>query len=707
MARNVKLPEELKGWKIISLISEKKGYNIYRISNKTADGERFANLYHIFAYGNDYTSDKARFYTDEATFLNSIAKNQEYFTCLGAFITDNKAKSKVDLYIATEELTSLSKALSQKDLTDSEVAQFGLRMADILAFLELKSIFHGDIRPENIYVTDNGNFKLGGFSDFENKISDLSFAAPEVAKDEVPDFTTDIYSLGLVMYYLSNGKKLPFENENTNRSEATEIRLGGKAVPAPANGNEKLKSVIVIACQADNKNRWKNANNMRNALQVIIEEIGGTSSEAPAEETVEVVTEAPVSQPESFEANVFDEVVYEEPSTQQNDDVTEDAVENDFTTVEVEETDKKEVSVQIPDNFDDDNSFTKIYSETESSKEAVTENVAPVIDEPISEDVFEAYEVKKEEQPINEEKPLEKQEAVKDYGSFFDDDNTKENNIDIKADTDKIKSDENSQVVILQDNFENENIYADDTQKSSKLSKVLIALSVVIIIAVLFFVGFIVYNKTMTPKIPTKPATKDEATETTQATTQEVTTVPVTTQAPTTKPEVVDVPEVVGFEYSYAKEVLEDYGFVVEEGSYDYSSIYNEGYVTNQSLQRYTSAEKGATIVLDVSLGEEVVETTKEPENNDFMFENSNGTYLSKSELESLSEYELEIALNEIYARRGRMFNDEGLSEYFKSQKWYNPIYSPDEFNYSVTLNEYEEANIKLIVEVQKEKGYR
>ena len=208
----------------------------------------------------------------------------------------------------------------------------------------------------------------------------------------------------------------------------------------------------------------------------------------------------------------------------------------------------------------------------------------------------------------------------------------------------------------------------------------------------------------MTPKIPINPSTNDEATQTT---TQAITTEAVTTQEPTTKPETVEVPEVVGFGYSYAKEVLEEYGFVVEEGNYNYSSIYDEGYVTEQSLEPYTSQEKGSTIVLDISLGEEVIETTKEPENNDFMFENSNATYLSKSDLESLSEYELEIALNEIYARRGRIFNDQGLSEYFNSQKWYTPTYSPDEFNSNVTLNDYEEANIKLIVDIQKEKGYR
>lgn len=705
MARNIKLPDELKGWKIISLISEKKGHNIYRISNKTSDGEKFANLYHIFAYGNDYTNDKARFYADEAAFLNSIAKNQEYFTCLGAFFTDNKAKSKIDLYIATEDLTPLSKTISHKEMSDLEVAQFGLRMADILAFLELKSVFHGDIRPENIYVTDKGDYKLGGFSDFENKISDLSYAAPEVAKDEVPDFTTDIYSLGLVMYYLSNDKKLPFENEEITKNEAIEKRISGKSISAPANGNEKLKSVIVIACQAENKNRWKNANNMRNALQVIVEEIAGTKSESPTE----TITVIPSAQPESFESNVFDEVVYEDTSMQQPESVTEDT-QQEITTEISEQTDNNKTVEQLPDNFDDNNSFTEIYAETDTQKEVITDNKIPVITEPISEDVFETYEAKGE-QPVKDENPIQKQEIVKDYGSFFDDENedkTKENNLNDKSDKTESKVDKdnnnNPQVITLENNDEYETIDENDTHKSSKLSKVLIALSVIVIIAALFFVGFIVYNKAMTPEIPINPSTNDEATQTT---TQAITTEPVTTQEPTTKPETVEVPEVVGFGYSYAKEVLEEYGFVVEEGNYNYSSIYDEGYVTEQSLEPYTSQEKGSTIVLDISLGEEMIETTKEPENNDFMFESSNATYLSKSDLESLSEYELEIALNEIYARRGRIFNDQGLSEYFNSQKWYTPTYSPDEFNSNVTLNDYEEANIKLIVDIQKEKGYR
>lgn len=51
MARGIKLPEELKDWKITSLVSEKKGQNKYRIVKKDSSGEIFANLFHIFAYG--------------------------------------------------------------------------------------------------------------------------------------------------------------------------------------------------------------------------------------------------------------------------------------------------------------------------------------------------------------------------------------------------------------------------------------------------------------------------------------------------------------------------------------------------------------------------------------------------------------------------------------------------------------------------------
>ena len=65
------------------------------------------------------------------------------------------------------------------------------------------------------------------------------------------------------MYCLANNKALPFEGGLTTKSEAVKMRTDGTAITAPKNGNEKLKSIIVIAIQPKNENRWKNAVNMK------------------------------------------------------------------------------------------------------------------------------------------------------------------------------------------------------------------------------------------------------------------------------------------------------------------------------------------------------------------------------------------------------------------------------------------------------------
>ena len=72
-----------------------------------------------------------------------------------------------------------------------------------------------------------------------------------------------------------------------------------------------------------------------------------------------------------------------------------------------------------------------------------------------------------------------------------------------------------------------------------------------------------------------------------------------------------------------------------------------------------------------------------------------------------MSHSELNIAFNEIYARRGRMFTDASLDAYFRSQSWYTPKYTPAEFSQKVVFNDYETKNINLIYNEQHARGYR
>ncbi len=80
-----------------------------------------------------------------------------------------------------------------------------------------------------------------------------------------------------------------------------------------------------------------------------------------------------------------------------------------------------------------------------------------------------------------------------------------------------------------------------------------------------------------------------------------------------------------------------------------------------------------------------------------FIFFDSNSRYLKEEEISVLSSEELRIAINEIYARRGRKFDSGDLQSYFNSQSWYSGTIDPDNFDESI-LNTYEKANIDLMV---------
>ena len=90
----------------------------------------------------------------------------------------------------------------------------------------------------------------------------------------------------------------------------------------------------------------------------------------------------------------------------------------------------------------------------------------------------------------------------------------------------------------------------------------------------------------------------------------------------------------------------------------------------------------------------------------DFILEYSDSRYITKDDLHGLSKEELSYARNEIYARHGRRFKDEALQQYFDSKDWYEGTIAPEDFSESM-LNDYEIENAGVILEYEKEKGYR
>ena len=84
-----------------------------------------------------------------------------------------------------------------------------------------------------------------------------------------------------------------------------------------------------------------------------------------------------------------------------------------------------------------------------------------------------------------------------------------------------------------------------------------------------------------------------------------------------------------------------------------------------------------------------------------YILPDSNTRYLSQSEVNALTLQEICYAKNEIYARHGRMFQSQELTDYFNTKVWYWGTVGPENFSPSV-FNCYETANIDLLSNTEK-----
>ena len=85
------------------------------------------------------------------------------------------------------------------------------------------------------------------------------------------------------------------------------------------------------------------------------------------------------------------------------------------------------------------------------------------------------------------------------------------------------------------------------------------------------------------------------------------------------------------------------------------------------------------------------------------VFPQSSDRLLSEGDVGVLTDYELRIAINEIYARNHYQFQNADMREYFSNKYWYTGLY-PNQEDVRAKFNSTEEANVKLM---EKERARR
>ena len=182
-----------------------------------------------------------------------------------------------DISIRMEYLTSFMDYCTGKELTEKEVIKLGCDLAMALIYCRKLNIIHRDVKPENIFVSRFGDFKLGDFGIAReqahtmsnmSKKGTYSYMAPEIYKGEKYDSSIDIYSLGIVLYKLMNQNRLPFLSLDkqliTYRDKETALarRMAGEKMPAPVNASAAFSHIILKACAYEPGKRYRKPEDM-------------------------------------------------------------------------------------------------------------------------------------------------------------------------------------------------------------------------------------------------------------------------------------------------------------------------------------------------------------------------------------------------------------------------------------------------------------
>ena len=195
-----------------------------------------------------------------------------------------------DILIRMELLTPLkSYLLQQQAFPEEEVIRLGRELANALAACGKCRILHRDIKPENIMVAPDGTYKLGDFgiaritgksSSATSRIGTYAYMAPEVYNSRHYGALADLYSLGMVLYWLLNGRRAPFVNVNTaeEKENALERRMGGEEIPAPLYGSPELKRIVLKCCAFYPEDRYQSPEELVKALDAV-----GAIHESPAD----------------------------------------------------------------------------------------------------------------------------------------------------------------------------------------------------------------------------------------------------------------------------------------------------------------------------------------------------------------------------------------------------------------------------------------
>jgi serine/threonine protein kinase/tetratricopeptide (TPR) repeat protein len=194
-----------------------------------------------------------------------------------------------EVFIAMEyiEGRTLSELIRQGPLPIEKVLRYSSQISSALGHAHEKGVIHGDLKPQNIIVTPQGEAKILDFGlarrsnplEFDRKTLEtvpaegdvalggtFPYMAPEQIQGSEASARTDIWSFGIVLYEMISGTR-PFQGVTLFLLCNSILRAPPR--PLPAAVPVGLKTVVSRCLEKEPERRYRRSGEARAALEAI------------------------------------------------------------------------------------------------------------------------------------------------------------------------------------------------------------------------------------------------------------------------------------------------------------------------------------------------------------------------------------------------------------------------------------------------------
>lgn len=282
--------------------------------------------------------------------------------------------------------------------------------------------YRGGIRPGNIFRNAQGEITLGdgGMPQRSSWTAEqLEFISPEEFWNGEASTRSDVYSLGLLIYYCISGGKLPFQPDKNKlsaeeRAKTVRRRMGGEPINAPEGSGKSLGSIIEKALSFRPEDRYTSVDDLPIVLKLCLKEL---DSPKPSEPVIEK-TEEELSDAENMmvgiiskaaeEAALSDGEKKEEAAAPEEESLDDIEVE----IVEMDEEPETEVSgEEVPDEAEPEEKAEDTLAEVSEETAGEEAPAEPETEETPAEPAVEEAAVPDESKTEEETKPEEESDG--------------------------------------------------------------------------------------------------------------------------------------------------------------------------------------------------------------------------------------------------------------------------------------------------------